>query len=100
MYLYLQHRINEYEIEKVQNENALKSLETELRSMYSKVSEMGEGKTRVQLESSKRIEDLQEKVMKLELENDHLKSSQEVLKDRHNNEIKAVESSHKYASIN
>jgi len=90
-----QHRINEYEIEKVQNENALKSLETELRSMYSKVSEMGEGKTRVQLESSKRIEDLQEKVMKLELENDHLKSSQEVLKDRHNNEIKAVESSHK-----
>ena len=84
----------------MQNEHALKSLEAELRNMYSKVSEMGEGKTRVELESSKRIEDLQEKVMKLEMENDHLKRSQEILKNRHDNEITAVESSHKYASIN
>ena len=78
----------------------MKSLEAELRTLYSKVSELEEGKIRVELESSKKIEDFEEKVRKLEMENDHLNSSQDMIKKRHADEIKALESSHKYVSNN
>ena len=76
----------------------MKSLEAELRTLYSKVSELEQGKTKVELESSKKIEDLEEKVRKLEMENDHLNNSQDMLKKRHADEMKALESSHKYVS--
>ena len=92
--------ISEYEIVKRKNENELKSLEAELQTLYSKLSEAEGSRVKAELESSKKIQDLEEKVRKLEIEKEHFNSSQDMLKRRHSDELKAIESSHKYVGLN
>ena len=64
--------------------------------MQLKISSFEEGKLKSNLESTNRIEELENKIRKLEFEKEQLVNSQEMLKKRHEDEIKAMENSHKY----
>ena len=83
----------------MQHEKNRLSLETELRDLQAKISSFEEGKLKSNLESTSRIEELENKIRKLELEKDQLVNSQEMLKKRHEDEIKAMENSHKYVCV-
>eukprot|EP00112_Aurelia_sp_Birch-Aquarium-sp1_P002128 Seg1231.9 transcript_id=Seg1231.9/GoldUCD/mRNA.D3Y31 product="Fas-binding factor 1" protein_id=Seg1231.9/GoldUCD/D3Y31 len=90
-----QHKIEEYETTKSQSEKDRLSLETELRDLQAKISSFEEGKVKSSLESTNRIEELENKIRKLEFEKEQLLNSQEMLKKRHEDEIKAMENSFK-----
>ena len=66
--------------------------------MQAKISSFEEGKVKSNLESSNRIEELESKIRKLEFEKEQLVDSVETLKKRHEDEIKALETSHRYVS--
>ena len=56
---------------------------------------MEENKTKSNLKSSNKVTDLENKIRKLELERDQLLASQDATKQRHKDELAALEASHK-----
>lgn len=71
-------------------------MEKELAELQEKVRHNEEMKLRSNIEFTDKIRELENKLRALELEKDQLVASMEHLKQRHKQELDALEASHKY----
>lgn len=85
----------EFNATKRQFERDKSYLESELRELQDKVLKIEEVKSTSTTDYSSRIRDMESKVRKLELERDQLLLTQESLRQRHKDELNALEISHK-----
>lgn len=70
-------------------------MEVELRGMMGKVQEMDKRKHEVELELANKVAELETKIRWLEVENENFVKTSELSKERHKDEVSALENSHR-----
>ncbi len=70
-------------------------MDSEIRELQAKIARMEEDSVKTSMDLSKKIEELESKVRKYELEIEQWKNSQNLAQKRHDEEMKALEGSHK-----
>lgn len=82
-------------MEKSHHSENRKKLDSEIRELQGKIARMEEDSVKTSMDLSKKIEELESKVRKYELEIEQWKNSQNLAQKRHDEEMKALEGSHK-----
>ena len=98
-YFLIQQYQEEFNASKRQFEREKIYLESELRELQSRMLKIDESRTASTTNYDGKIRELETKVGKLELERDQVLLSIDSMKQRHKDEIVALETSHKYVDF-